>query len=128
MKKLLVTLLLFLCVQINAQPIFSDNGYPEHFIAGTIIGGATSYFVYKKTNNKFKAWLVGAATASVVGYLKEVVDPKWFNRVRSGNDFKYSALGGVLGASIVIPLKRRKPKKMPNITAAFNQSFLEINQ
>ena len=121
--KYVVILIFFTFFQVNAQPIISDNGHPEHFIAGVIIGGGTSYLVYKKTNNKFKAWLIGAATASAVGYLKEVVDPKWFNGTRSKKDFQYSVLGGAIGASIIIPLKRRKPKKTPNIDAAFNQQY-----
>jgi len=121
MRKILVLLLLFaFCLSINSQPIISEKGHPEHIIAGAVIGGTVSYFVYKKTNNKFKAWLIGAATASAVGYLKEAVDPKWFNGVKSSKDYGYTALGGVIGAGVVIPLKRRKPKETPNISAAFN--------
>lgn len=120
MRKIFVLLLLSFYLQVNSQPIVSEKGHPEHLIAGAVIGGTVSYFVYKKTNNKFKAWLIGAATASALGYLKEAVDPKWFNGVRSSKDYGYTALGGVIGAGIVIPLKRRKPKKTPNITAAFN--------
>ena len=120
MKKILSLLIFVFYLQLDAQPIISDDGHPEHIIAGTVIGAGVSYLVYKKTDNKLKAWLIGAASAAAVGYLKESVDPKWFNGVKSDKDFGYSALGGVIGASIVIPLKRRKPKKTPNITAAFN--------
>ena len=121
----------FLCncfhSQIFAQPIVSDDGHPEHMIAGAIIGGGVSYLVYRKTNNKFKAWLIGAASAAAIGYFKEAVDPKWFGGVKSDKDFGYSALGGVIGASIVFPLKKRKPKKTPNISAAFKtNSDLEL--
>lgn len=113
--------LFFLTVStINGQSINSDNGYPEHLIVGTIIGGGTSYLVYRKTNNKLTAWLVGTATAVTLGYLKERVDPKWFNGNRSKKDFLYTSLGGGIGASIVIPLKSRKPKRTPNIDKAFN--------
>ena len=119
MKKILILLLFTFCLQVNAQPIISDDGHPEHIIAGMVIGGGVSYLVYKKTNNKFKAWLIGASTAAAVGYLKEAVDPKWFGGVKSDKDFGYSALGGVIGASIVIPLKSRKTKEKPNIAAAF---------
>ena len=121
MKKILVIILLFVFyLHGNAQPLISENGHPEHAIVGAVIGGTVSYLVYKKTNNKLKAWLIGFATASAVGYLKEVVDPKWFNGVRSKKDFGYSVLGGAIGASIVIPLRKRKTKEMPNIAAAFN--------
>jgi len=119
MKKSLFFLVFVCCSQLNAQPVISDNGHPEHLIAGTVIGAGVSYLVYKKTDNKLKAWLFGAASATAIGYLKEAVDPKWFGRVKSDKDFGYTALGGVIGASIVIPLKRRKPKETPNIAAAF---------
>ncbi len=114
--------------EINAQSVVSDNGHPEHVIVGAIIGGGTSYLVYRKTNNKFTAWLIGVTTASALGYLKEMVDPKWFNGERSKKDFQYSVVGGVIGASIVIPLKRRKPRKTPNIDAAFKFQTLALKQ
>ncbi len=128
MRYLIIIIVFFLSFQLNAQLIFSDNGHPEHVIAGAIIGGGTSYLVYRKTNNKLKSWLIGAATAATLGYLKEAVDPKWFNGTRSKKDFQYSVLGGVIGASIVIPLKRRKPKKMPNIDAAFMPKIATLEQ
>jgi hypothetical protein len=120
MKKILILLIFSFNLQLNAQPIISDDGLPEHVIAGAVIGAGISYLVYKKTDNKLKAWFIGVASAAAIGYIKEVVDPKWFNGVRSKKDYGYTALGGVIGASIVIPLKRRKPKETPNITAAFN--------
>lgn len=116
----IVFLTFLFSLKAEAQPVISDNGHPEHVIVGAVIGGTVSYLVFRKTDNKLKAWLIGAASAVVVGYLKEAVDPKWFNGVRSDKDFAYSALGGVIGASIVIPLKKRRPKKRPNIAASFN--------
>jgi len=118
-KIILLLIVFFFYLHVNAQPIVSDNGHPEHLLVGAVIGGGVSYLVYKKTNNKLKAWLISAASATAVGYLKEAVDPKWFGGVKSDKDFGYSALGGVLGASIVIPLKSRKTKEKPNIAAAF---------
>jgi hypothetical protein len=78
--------------------------------------------VFKKTNNKFKAWLIGAAAASAAGLLKELVDPTLLSGEKSKEDAYYSALGGVIGASIVIPLrnKNKHRKKTPNITISFN--------
>ena len=46
-----VLILVFVSSQINAQPIFSDKGHPEHAIVGAVIGGGISYLVYKKTIN-----------------------------------------------------------------------------
>ncbi len=119
MKKILIILLTTFCFEINAQPVISDDGHPEHVIAGVIIGGGISYLVYKKTNNKLKAFLIGATSAAAVGFIKEAVDPKWFGGVKSSKDVGYTALGGVIGASIVFPLKSRKTKEKPNIAAAF---------
>ena len=130
MKKIAVITFFIVCFQLEAQPIFSENGHPEHFIAGTLIGGATSYLVFKKTDNKLKAWIIGAATGTVVGVLKEIIDPEFLSGTRSRTDMLYSGLGSVFGASIVIPLKKKKPKKTPNISAAFkykNNGLIELN-
>ena len=122
MKKSLI-ILLFVCYSNSyAQPVISDNGHPEHMIMGAAIGAGVSFLVYKKTDNKLKAWFIGVASATAIGYLKEAVDPKWFGGVKSNKDFGYTALGGVIGASIVIPLKRKKTKEKPNISAAFKSS------
>jgi hypothetical protein len=122
MKGIVICVLLCVFMQTTkAQSIFSENGHPEHLIAGAIIGCATSYIVYKKTDNKLKAWLVGTAVATVAGLLKEAIDPKLLGGVKSNTDILYTSLGGGLGASIVIPLKRKKRKKTPNIDAAFSR-------
>ncbi len=128
MKKSLIILLFTWHSQTYCQTIISDDGHPEHIIVGAAIGAGVSYLVYKKTDNKLKAWLIGAASATAIGYLKEAVDPKWFGGVKSDKDFGYSALGGVIGASIVIPLKRRKIKEKPNIAAAFKSSPIPIRK
>ncbi len=127
MKKILgISLLFILSFHCNAQPIVSDDGHPEHIVAGAIVGGGVSYLVYRKTGNKFKSWLIGAATATAVGYLKEAIDPSLGN-IKSDKDFGYSALGGVIGAGIVFPLKRRKPREKPNIATAFrNDPYPEL--
>ena len=130
MKKIAIIIFFAVCFQLEAQPIFSEKGHPEHVIAGALIGGVTSYFVYKKSNNKFKAWLIGFGTATAAGLLKEMLDPTLLSGDKSKEDAYYSALGGAIGASIVIPLKKRKPKKTPNITAAFklkNSGLIESN-
>lgn len=121
MKKTIIIMLFLFSTQLEAQPLFSDKGHPEHFIAGAVIGGVTSYLVFRKTDNKLVSWLVGAGTASVLGLVKEIVDPLWFDKNRSFDDFAYTVAGAVIGASIVIPLKRKKPKVKPNFEAAFNQ-------
>jgi len=111
MKLILVFVILFFCFSttMKSQSI-SNDGHPEHFAAGVLIGGVTSYFVYKKTGNKWKAWLIGAGAASAAGFLKEALDPS-FGGVRSSKDFGYTTLGGVIGASVVFPLKKKKPKE-----------------
>ena len=91
----------------NAQ--FTDSGHAEHFVVGAIIGGTTSYLVYKKTNNKFKSWLIGSGAATGAGILKELIDPM-IGRKSSGEDLAFSALGGAIGATIVFPLKSKREK------------------
>ena len=114
MKKLaLFTLfILFISSQLRAQ-VFSEKGYPEHFIGGMIIAGGVSYYTFKKTDNKLKAWGFGFGAAAAVGALKEWLDPIVFNGTRNWVDFGYTVLGGTVGASIVIPLKSKKGKVSP---------------
>jgi hypothetical protein len=76
-----------------------------------VIGGVTSYFVFKKTDDKLKSWLFGAGAASAVGLVKELIDPS-IGRERSGEDLGFTVLGGAIGASIVIPLKKKSKKEM----------------
>jgi len=109
MKISLLILLFCICPALNAQED-SDKGHAEHFVAGTLISGVTSYIVFKKTDDKWKAWLIGAGTAVVVGLAKEAIDPA-IGRTRSLEDFGYTTLGGAIGACIVIPLKS-KPKEI----------------
>ncbi len=116
-KKLVLIISLFLFSLDTDAQVVSDNGHPEHFIAGLVVGAATSYFVFKKTDNKFMSWLIGVGTASALGLLKELVDPYWFNGERDLGDFKFTVLGGAIGASIVFPLKKRNPNK--NISLLF---------
>ena len=108
--KILVLVFIFLC-SIPTQAQFTDHGYPEHFIGGMIIGGVTSFIVYKKTNNKFKSWAIGTGAATLIGLAKELIDPS-IGRERNEADFGYTVLGGAIGASIVFPLKNKKPKEV----------------
>ena len=64
MKLYLIPFLLYSSYCLNAQTD-SNSGHVEHFIVGTAIGAGTSYFVYKKTNNKFKSWLWGTGAAII---------------------------------------------------------------
>jgi hypothetical protein len=94
---------------LDAQ-IISRKGYPEHFIAGAGIAAGVSYFTFKKTDDKLKAWIFGFGASVAAGGIKELLDPVIFNGTRNVKDFQYTALGGVVGASIVIPLRSRKEK------------------
>ena len=106
MKYLFFLLWLFSGVSLEAQ-----NRHPEHFIGGMVVGGVTSYFVYKKSNNKVKSWAIGTGASVIVGLAKEAIDSAG-GKDFSGEDFGYTALGGVIGASIVFPLKKKKPKEV----------------
>jgi len=99
----------FALLYFDGQAQLTDNGHPEHVIGGAVIGGVTSYLVYRKTDDKFKSWLIGTGASAVVGLIKELIDPS-IGRTRSGEDFGYTVLGGAIGASIVFPLKKKKPK------------------
>lgn len=109
MKYFILLICLFLGLNLQAQD--ADKKHPEHFIGGVLIGGFTSYFTYTKTDNKVKSWAIGAGAATAVGILKEVIDSA-SGKDFSGADLGYTALGGAIGASIVFPLKKKKPKEV----------------
>jgi hypothetical protein len=109
MKNILLMIFVLCFCASHAQD--ANKGHPEHIIAGMAVGGVTSYFVYKKTNNKFKSWAIGIGAATVIGLAKELIDPS-IGRERSVQDFGYTVLGGVIGASVVFPLKKRAPKEV----------------
>lgn len=97
----------------------TEYGYPEHFIAGALLGGAASYLVYQKTNNKWKAWAIGFGASVLAGGIKEAVDPEIFGGSRNVRDFYYTGLGGMVGASIVFPLNRKKNREAKAVSTAF---------
>ncbi len=104
---MLILIAIFICpYQIPAQTD-SNKGHTEHFIVGMAIGAGTSYFVYRKTNNKFKSWIWGTGAGISIGLVKELIDPA-IGKTRSAKDFGYTALGGSVGACIVFPLKPKK--------------------
>ena len=107
----LLTFTLSLHCSQDVEAQISDNGHPEHFVIGAAIGGITSYLVFKKTDDKLKSWLIGAGAATAAGLLKEAIDPL-IDRKSTGEDLAFSALGGAVGACIVIPLKPKKKKEV----------------
>jgi hypothetical protein len=104
-----ITIMLLIPFHLTAQ-IISDRGHPEHFLGGVLVGGITTHLVWKKTEARWKSWVYGVAVITAVAGLKEWVDPKWFNGTRSSEDFVYSALGGVAGATLTISLSKKKKR------------------
>ena len=109
MKYFIPLLSIFFTISLEAQD--TDKKHPEHFVGGMVIGGVTSYFVYKKSNNKLKSWGIGTGAAALVGIAKELIDSA-SGKDFSGADLGYTVLGGAIGASIVFPLKQNKPKEV----------------
>lgn len=97
----------------------TKRGHPEHFFVGALIGGGTSYLIYQKTNNKWKAWAIGFGASVLAGAIKEAIDPEILGRTASTEDFLYTGLGGIVGASIVFPLNRKKKKGEGSSTAFY---------
>ena len=114
----ILSICLFSLTPGKSQSI-TEYGHPEHFIAGALLGGAASYLVYQKTNNKWKAWAVGFGASILAGAIKETVDPELLGGSSSIKDFAYTSLGGMVGASIVFPLNRKKKKEKEGINTAF---------
>lgn len=89
----------------------NDYSNPKHFVAGMVVGGVTSFFTYKKLNNKLKSWAIGIGASALAGVAKEAIDSAQ-GKEFSGEDLGYTILGGTIGASIVFPLKKKKPKEV----------------
>ena len=58
-----------------------------------------------------KSWAIGTGAATLVGILKEAL-VSGSGKDFSGADLGYTVLGGAIGASIVFPLKKKKPKEV----------------
>lgn len=119
LRLLTILSICFLTYLPGKSQSITEYGHPEHFIAGALFGGATSYLIYQKTNNKWKAWAIGVGASLLAGGIKEAVDPEILGGSASAKDFMYTSLGGMLGASIVFPLNRKKKKKEESVNTAF---------
>ncbi len=82
----------------------SVTGYFEHFIVGLLIGGLVSYLIFKKTCNKIKSFVFGILISTLIGTLKEVIDPYLRGNVDK-YDLIYTFLGSVVGSVIILSKK-----------------------
>lgn len=79
--------------KINAQ-IHQDKVL--HFYAGAIISGSTTELVYKLTENKYKAVLIGISSGIAVGATKEIYDKVSGKGVCDSSDFLWTCAGASL--------------------------------
>lgn len=126
MKNILLRIFLFLILglpsRLDAQYL-SSKGHAEHFLAGAIIGGATTCWTYQRTGKKSTSIAVGILTSATVGGLKEIIDNALVNKEGNVGDFAFTALGGLAGVSIAIPLARRKNRRRINERNKFDNSM-----
>lgn len=85
------------------------NGYPSHFIIGALIGFLIFHYVYKKTANMVKSWIIAVFIVSAIGLVKELIDPHFW-RQRDKIDLVVTILGGIIGVGIVVLFKKNKTK------------------
>jgi len=93
MKKILVMLLI--SVNLNAQD-FGLTDTQLHISATYVISSITASHVFKKTNNKERAVLIGFGTGMVIGIAKELNDARVENKDMLGN-----IIGSALGCMVV---------------------------
>ena len=97
MKKILA--ILFISVNLNAQD-FGLTDIQLHIGATCAISSVTTSYVFKKTNNKKKAMLIGFGTGMAIGVAKELNDKNVENKDMLGN-----IIGSALGCAVItIPL------------------------
>ena len=82
----------------------TDSGYFEHIIVGLLIGGLIAYLIYKQTSNKIKSFVFGILIATLIGILKEFLDPYMRGNV-DRYDLIYTFLGSVFGSFIILSKK-----------------------
>ena len=85
------------------------NGYPSHFVIGSLIGALIFHLVYKKPANHLKSWIVALAIVTIIGLIKEIIDP-YMGRQRDKIDLVITILGGIIGAGIIVLFKKDKTK------------------
>jgi hypothetical protein len=89
----------------------TENGHPEHFIVGCLIGGFISFFILKRTNNVLTALFFGLGAATFIGIFKEFIDPL-IGGSRDKADIIYTVLGGVAGTGITLFINKRVRKNI----------------
>jgi len=88
---------------------FMANGYASHFIIGVLIGPLVFHLLYKKPANHLKSWIVALAIVTIIGLIKEIIDP-YMGRQRDKIDLVITILGGLIGTGIVVLFKKNKAK------------------
>mgnify|MGYP001115290362 CR=1 FL=1 len=89
----------------------TENGHPEHFIVGCLIGGFISFFILKRTNNVLTALFFGLGAATFIGIFKEFIDPL-IGGSRDKADIIYTVLGGMVGTVIILLIKKKTTKNI----------------
>ena len=104
MRRLIILVLIFFCVETKAQPLLDYNTI-SHTTAGITVGLTTTVLI---KNNK-RPVLVGFASALVIGSAKEIYDLK----SKTGGKFQvqdlvFTAIGGLAGSSLTELYRKRK--------------------
>ena len=103
MRRLIILVLIFFCVETKAQPLLDYNTI-SHTTAGVTVGLSTSVLI---KNNK-RPILVGFASALVVGTTKEIYDLKSKTGKFQVQDLVFTAIGGLAGSSLTELYRKRK--------------------
>ena len=73
------------------------NGYVAHFIIGIILSAFVSIFSLNRSNKKIQSVVHGFLFATLIGLLKEIVDP-YIGRHRALIDLLFTSFGALLGS------------------------------
>lgn len=84
---------------------FLGHGYPAHFIIGLLMAGLVFHWIFKKTDDQLRSWIAAVAIVSAIGLAKELIDP-YINRQRDILDLAITSLGGVMGATSILGLRK----------------------
>lgn len=86
---------------------YGNSGHLAHLIIGMLIAALAAHFLFRSSSSRTRAFLLGLAIATVIGLLKELIDP-FIGRQRDLFDFVFTVFGGMVGAATVFSGKYLK--------------------
>lgn len=107
-----------LCLFLSMLPfimfgqMWKEKDKHYHYGAGVVVSAITYEYVYRKTEDKKKAFLYSVTSALLVGTLKELVDANQTGNRFDGRDLLATTYGGItVGFTFTLFRKNKRRKQ-----------------